>query len=56
MGHLIVVIPPEIWRKASQILKDQSKGPFFDIRPNYALFVKKKRSLEVFEQRKKFNL
>ena len=42
-----------IWRKALYLLKENTKGPFYDIRDNHALFIKKKRNADLFEERKK---
>lgn len=43
-----------VWRKALYLLKEKERGPFFEIRENYALFIKKKRSIDVFEERKRY--
>ena len=46
----------DIWKKALKLLNESKRGPFLDIRNNYALFIKKKRKLELFEERKEVNL
>jgi len=43
----------EVWRKALFMLKDQKRGPFLGLRTGFALFIKKKRKLEIYENRKK---
>jgi len=45
----------EVWKKALHLLKDHSRGPFLDIINNQAFFIKKKRKLELFEERKEVN-
>ena len=45
----------EFWRKAQNLLRDDQneRGPFYDIREGYALFIKKKKNIDLFEQRRK---
>jgi len=43
-----------VWRKALFLLKDQVRGPFFNIRPNYALFIKK-REILIYSKKEKSN-
>jgi len=46
-------IPIRIWKDALQLLKSSERGPFYNIREFYAIFVKKKRQLEKLEDREK---
>lgn len=46
-----IKLSKECWKKALTYLADPSKGPFLEIIPGLALFVKKKRDIEKLELR-----
>jgi len=43
----------ETYKKALPLLEDQDKGPFYDVIPDFAIFIKKKRDLTKFKERER---
>jgi len=45
----------EFWRKAQNLLRDDQneRGLFYNIRERYALFIKKKENINLFQEKRK---
>ena len=46
-------ISTDVWKKALRLLEKKEKGPYYDIKEDFAVFIKKKRDVKKFLERKK---